>query len=69
MLIVIVFIAAAERIGIHFQRYRLVAASIDKSKYVKLGKTRNAKLPILLHVNKFVKKQTSCESNMGNDCV
>ncbi len=58
MLSVIVFIAAAERISMHFERYRLVAASIDKSQDVKLGKTRNAKLPILCNVNKLVKKQT-----------
>ena len=69
MLSVIVFIAAAERIGVYLERYRLVAAPIDKSKYVELGKTRNAKLPILFHVNKFVKKQTICEMNMGHDFV
>src|SRR5580658_1211130 len=69
MLSVIVFIAAAEPIGIHFQRYRLVAASIDKSKYVELGKTRNAKLAILFHVNKFVKKQTIGEMKMAHDFV
>ena len=65
----IAFIAAAERISIHFQRYRLVAASLDKSKYVKLGKTRNAKLPVLFHVYKFVKKQTICEMDMGHNFV
>ena len=65
----IVFIASAQRVSIHFQWYRLVAASTQKSAYVKLGKTRNAKLPILFNVDKFVKKQTIRERNMGHDFV
>ena len=56
MLSGIVFVASAQRVSIHLQRYRIVAASIQESSYVKFGKTRNAKLPILFNVNELMKK-------------
>jgi len=69
MLSGIVFVAFAQGVSIHFQRCRLVTASIEESSYVEFGKTRNAKLPILFNVNKLVKNQTIREVNVGHNFV
>jgi len=45
----------------------LVAATTQESTYVKLGKTWNAKLPVLFNVNQLVKKQTICEVNVRHE--
>ena len=44
------------RLCIHFQGYRLVAATIQKSTHVKLENRRMPKLLILFHVDEFVKQ-------------
>jgi hypothetical protein len=55
-----------QRVRIHFQRNRLVAATIQESAHVKLGEARNAKLPILLYMDEFVKQETVVERFMGD---
>src|ERR1700722_3454747 len=46
-----------QRVRIHLQRYRLVAAPLQKAADIELAETRNAKLPILLGVNEFVEQE------------
>jgi serine/threonine protein kinase/Tol biopolymer transport system component len=55
-----------QRIRIHFERNRLVAAATQESLHVKLAEARYAESPILLHVHEFVKQETVVERFMGN---
>jgi hypothetical protein len=48
--------ATIERECIHFRRDHLVAAAIQESAHIKFRETRDAELPILLHVDEFVKQ-------------
>src|ERR1700733_8347268 len=54
----ILFKAPLERVRIDLQGNRLVAASVQKPTHVEFRKTWDAKLPILLHVDEFVKQQS-----------
>ena len=54
-----------QRIRIHFQGNRIVAAAIQESLHVKLAEARYAESPILLHVHELVKQET-VERFMGN---
>lgn len=50
-----------KRIRIHFQWNRLVASAIQESAHVEFRESRDAKLPILLHMYEFVEQQSVSE--------
>jgi hypothetical protein len=62
----ILFKATAKPVRIDFQRNRLVASALKKSANVKLAEARNAKLPILFHVDEFVMRATRSELDMSS---